>query len=262
MIIALIVIVIIAVMFLQGCNKKPVPTPNPDPEPDKPKWEDYYPIGHKIPYDFYNKWIKRIFDSGRWLDYENKIINFMVDEDRKDIFDELTLAKLLTHKENDKWFFTWTSDLEVFEKEDYWATPDEYVIDKNGLGDCDDFCGFHCDFLDRKSKYWLVWWVEVYWKRYVKTNLKNPDGSYVYKWKSLGHAITILKRSPESNWKCFSNNSFLGMSNGFETLEEIIYKFVPVNDVRFKDQYELTRVRARHPIEGTLLWEVKGEDMT
>lgn len=244
----------IAGFFIGGCTRKTKPEPEPEPDPDKPKWEDYYPEGHTIPLiDFMKKrWQERNFKSSRWLDYENKIINFMIDEDRKDIFDELTLAKVLTHKENGKWFFTWTSDLEVFETEDYWATPDEYVIDKNGLGDCDDFAGFHCDYLYRLSGYWLVWWIEVYWVRYVKTNLKNPDGSYIYRWKNLGHAITILKRSPESKYKCFSNNSFLGMSNGFDTIDEIVRKFCPDDD-----NHKLTKVVARHPITGELLWEIK-----
>jgi len=571
-------------LFLYGCNSKhPEPTPNPDPDPDNPKWKDYYPKGYSKPIDFHNKWIKRDFDSSRWSDYENKILDFMLYEDRQDKFDELTLAKLLTHKENNKWFFTWTSDLETFGKEDYWSPPDEYVIDKHGLGDCleenteiivkdgvrkikdlqigdlalsynydleqyeykpvtkiwdkgildgydiklknghniiatgehrffcrtsedypkkyeikkfqdidldnwckhqlhcvyrlpegnididrdwaylvgiyisegwaensriciaqdkpeirvkiekalnnlhipysqskrtkhayynilnsqykdkfkelgnnsfnkqfpndvlswnneslkslieglldgdgtdkfseyeykfnalwefstsseqiaktfnlivrkvygniyyykqlkhqgvgkkpiwrlrfnpnglsnkreifngissvsikkskikevkdkhyydievkdnhnfiladsgvishncDDFAGFHCDFLDRKSKYWLTWWIEIYWKRKYWNNVSNS-----YQWKSLGHAITILKRTPESNWKCFSNNSFLGMTSGFKTFEEIIYKFVPLNVPSQADNYKLTKVVAREPVTGKLLFE-------
>lgn len=251
---AIIAIIVILAFALQGCNKKPIPTPEPEPEPDpdKPKWDIFYPFGATFPtFDFQkNNWQIRNFNSSRWLDYENKIINFMIDEDRKDIFDELTLAKLLTHKENGKYFFVWTSDLEVFEKEDYWAPPDEYVIDKHGLGDCDDFAGFHCDYLYRLSQYWLVWWIEVYWKRKYWNKVSNS-----YQWKNLGHAITILKRSPESNWKCFSNNSFLGMTNGFETFEEIIYKFVPLNVPSQVDNYKLTKVVAREPVSGKLLFE-------
>ena len=250
--IGIFIFFVTAGFVIGGCTKKPKPDPDPqpNPEPDKPKWEDYYPKEYSKPIDFHNKWIKRNFDSSRWSDYENKIIDFMLDEDRQGKFDELTLAKLLTHKENDKWFFTWTSDLETFGKEDYWSPPDEYVIDKHGLGDCDDFAGFHCDFLDRKSKYWLTWWIEIYWKRKYWNNVSNS-----YQWKSLGHAITILKRTPESNWKCFSNNSFLGMTSGFKTFEEIIYKFVPLNVPSQADNYKLTKVVAREPVTGKLLFE-------
>lgn len=253
MIIFVMVILLFLIVFLQGCRspKPPVPEP-PEPNPVEKVWEDYYPEGHTIPLiDFMKiRWQERNFKSSRWLDYENKIVNFMIDEDRKDKYDELTLANLLTHKENGRYFFTWTSDLETFGKEDYWSPPDEYVIDKHGLGDCDDFAGFHCDYLYRLSQYWLVWWIEVYWKRKYWNDVSNS-----YQWKNLGHAITILKRTPESNWKCFSNNSFLGMSNGFETFEEIIYKFVPLNVPSQADNYKLTKVVAREPVSGKLLFE-------
>jgi hypothetical protein len=250
----ILILGLIILILLASCKPKPIPTPEPDPEPDKPKWSAFYPVGHIIPsLDFgFRKWQKRNFISDRWSDYENKIINFMIAEDRKDKYDELTLAKLLTHKENGRYFFKWTSDLEVFNTDDYWAPPDEYVVDKHGLGDCDDFAGFHCDYLFRECKYYLVWWVEVYWVRKYFNNVSNQ-----YEWKNLGHAITLLKRSPESNWKCFSNNSFLGMSNGFETFEEIIYKFVPINLPSEADNYKLTKVVAREPVTGTLLFEWK-----
>lgn len=239
--IGIFIFFVTAGFVIGGCTKKPKPDPDPqpNPEPDKPKWEDYYPKGYSKPIDFHNKWIKRNFDSSRWSDYENKIIDFMLDEDRQGKFDELTLAKLLTHKENNKWFFTWTSDLETFGKEDYWSPPDEYVIDKHGLGDCDDFAGFHCDFLDRKSKYWLVWWIEIYWQQ-------RSNGV----WKGLGHAITIFKETQESPWRCFSNQQYLGMSYGYADIADVVSKFCPKDD-----NHKLIKVVARHPMDGYMLWQ-------
>ena len=247
------VILLFLIVFLQGCRspKPPVPEP-PEPNPVEKVWEDYYPEGHTIPLiDFMKiRWQERNFKSSRWLDYENKNVNFMIDEDRKDKYDELTLANLLTHKENGRYFFTWTSDVVTFANSDYLAPPAEYGLAQPGLGACDDLAGAHCDYLYRLSQYWLVWWIEVYWKRKYWNDVSNS-----YQWKNLGHAITILKRTPESNWKCFSNNSFLGMTNGFDTFEEIIYKFVPLNVPSQADNYKLTKVVAREPVTGKLLFE-------
>lgn len=252
---AIIALVVILTMFLQGCGKKE--EESHEEEEQKPKWSDYYPLGWFIPALDYDKrkWNARDFDSARWKHYENRVINFMIDEGRKNKFDDLTLAKVLTHKENGNYFFVWTSDLEVFGKEDYWSAPDEYLIDKKGKGDCDDFAGFHCDYLHRICQYPLVWWIEVYWKRRYWNNISDS-----YQWKNLGHAITIYKRSFEGNWRCFSNQQLLSMTNGVPEIKDIIYKFVPLNIQQFKDDYRLTLIRARNPITGELLFEVKGSD--
>ena len=132
-------------------------------------------------------------------------------------------------------------DVEVQDNHNF-ILADSGVISHN----CDDFAGLHCYYLHDLCNYYLTWWIEVYWQRKVTAN-------GVDSWKSLGHAITIYKRSPESNWRCFSNQSLLGRTNGFETLEEIIRKFCP-ND----DDHRLIKVAARHPMTGKLLWERKG----
>ena len=238
MIIAIILFAI-AVLFLVGCKKlTPSPNPNPDPEPEpEPTWEQFYPEKCYKPasiiYD--SRWQKRDYGSPEWQEYDDRMIEFMRIQDRTTA-DALTLARILTVKIDGKYFFVWTSDMDTWLLLDYWATPYEFVIVKKGKGDCDDFAGLHCDFLFGVSEYWLVWWIEIYWKQ---------------RGQLLGHAITIFKETPETPWRSFSNQQFLGMTNGYESVEEIISKFCPKDP-----DHELIKVVARHPIEGYLLWIV------
>ena len=242
-------------LFLYGCNSKhPEPTPEPDPEPEptpEDDWKEHYPKGYKIPiFDINkNKWGDRIFDSSKWKQYENRINEFMDKENRVE-YDDYSLAKVMTHKENGEYFFVWTDDMVTWDKRDYWATPAQFVIDKLGLGDCDDMAGLHCDYLYRLGYMPIVFWLEIYWKRRVLNTLNNT-----YYWKDLGHAVTIYKRTPKDNWRCFSNQQWLGMSNGVPEIKDIVYKFVPVNNPSFKDDYELTKIYGRHPVTGKLLFE-------
>jgi len=260
-IIAIIVVIIMGVLFT-GCGGKPKPKP-PD-EPEIPKWEDYYPEGFKIPsIDLYNKWQTRNFDSIYWANYENEVRSIGALEGRQDKYDDYTLAMILTHKLPDgRYLFKWTDDMEIWGKVDHWGSPDEFLIRKDENGnpdpdglfrdDCDGFAGFHCDYLYRLcNNNFLVWWLEIYWKRRFINKL---NGSYY--WKDLGHAITIYKRSPESNWRCFSNQQWLGMTDGIADIMDIVHKFVPLDKEEFKEQYEMVAIKARHPVTGKMLWEL------
>ena len=250
MIIAIILFVIL-VLCLAGCKKpKPPPDPDPDPNPDpqpnpEDTWIAHYPIGYTIPLIDIQKLLWRDRTAQDLEQVDNVLIHFASENNRTDI-DDLTLSLVLFTKVAGEYYFQWTSDMQTWLLLDYWATPYQFVIDKEGKGDCDDFAGLHCYYLHELCKYYLTWWCEIYWQRKVTAN-------GVDSWKGLGHAITIYKRSPESNWRCFSNQSLLGRTNGFETLEEIIRKFCP-ND----DDHRLLKVAARHPMTGKLLWERKG----
>jgi len=246
----ILIIFCILGLFLGGCSKPKPPNPDPDPEPSpspnpEDSWIAYYPIGYTIPIVDWDKskWQER--DDHEQEQVDNIMLHFMNENDRTDI-DDLTLSLILFTKVAGEYYFRWTSDMQTWNYEDYWATPYQFVITKEGKGDCDDFCGLHCDYLYELCQYYLVWWCEVYWQRKITAN-------GVDSWKSLGHAITCYKRSSESNWRCFSNQSLLGRANGFETIEEIIRKFCP-ND----DDHRLIKVAARHPMTGKLLWERKG----
>jgi hypothetical protein len=142
-------------------------------------------------------------------------------------------------------------DIEVQDNHNF-VLADSGVISHN----CDDMAGLHCDYLYRLGYMPIVFWLEVYWKRRVLNTLNNT-----YYWKDLGHAVTIYKRTPEDNWRCFSNQQWLAMSNGVPEIKDIVYKFVPVNNPSFKDDYELTKIYGRHPVTGKLLFEVKGSDL-
>jgi hypothetical protein len=246
MIVKILILIICCLLglILGGCFKKPKPEPEPEPED---KWEDYYPAGWYKPLVDINayKWQEREIDTDLWWEYENKLIEFMRIQGR-DIFDALALARVLTIKINGQYYFKWTSDMETWQQEDYWATPPQFVIEKKGKGDCDEHSGLHCDYLYRLCKLWLVKWLEIYWKKRYWNSVSNS-----YQWKNLGHAITIFKETPESPWKCFSNQQFLGMTNGYQGIGEIVSKFCPKDD-----NHELIKVVARHPITGDLLWVI------
>ena len=246
--ILILIVCCLLALILGGCFKKPKPEPEPEPEP-KPEdeWIPFYPQNwYKPAIDWSKgKWQQREFDTDLWWEYENKLIEFMRIQGR-DIFDALTLARVLTVKVNGQYYFKWTSDMEVWQVEDYWEIPPEVVLIKQGLTDCDGFSGLHCDYLFRLSNLWLVWWIEVYWKKRYWNSVSNS-----YQWKNLGHAITIFKETPESPWKCFSNQQFLGMTNGYQSIGEIVSKFCPKDD-----NHELIKVVARHPITGDLLWVI------
>lgn len=230
-------------LLFSSCRKPdpPEPDPDPDPDPPEPKWEDYYPAGWYVPVIDWDvaKW--QMMTDEEKEDYDDMMIHLMNINNRL-TFDDLTLHLVLFTKVDGEYYFKWTSDMETWMQEDYWATPYQFVISKEGLGDCDDFCRLHCDYLTELCEYWLVWWVEVYWQR-----LKGES------WWSYGHAITIYKRSVESPYRCFSNQSLLGSTNGYETIDEIIRKFVP-DDA----EHRLLLIRARHPLTGKLLFEKKG----
>ena len=239
MIWVLIAIVTIISMVLMGCKPKPPPVPEPEPEPDT--WEHFYPKNcikgtNLIPA---SEWKARDVESAEWFEYEDKIRHFMKIQEREGIFNALTLAVVLTVKMAGDYFFRWTSDMMVWLVADYWAHPYEFVIEKMGKGDCEDFAGVHCSYLYRECDYWLVWWIEVYWKQ-------RRNGI----WRGLGHAITVFKDTIDSPWRCFSNQQFLGMSNGYKDISDVISKFCPKNE-----DHELIKVVARHPMLGYMLWQ-------
>jgi len=227
-------------LFLYGCKpKKPVPNPEPEPEPDT--WEHFYPgnciKGTSTKPDY--RWQAREVESAKWFEYEDKIAHFMKLEGRENIFNALTLATVLTIKIAGSYFFKWTSDMITWLVSDYWAHPYEFVIEKAGRGDCEDFAGVHCAYLHRECKYWLVWWIEIYWQQ-------RSNGV----WKGLGHAITIFKETQESPWRCFSNQQYLGMSYGYADIADVVSKFCPKDD-----NHKLIKVVARHPMDGYMLWQ-------
>jgi len=61
--------------------------------------------------------------------------------------------------------------------------------------------------------------------------------------------------------QCFSNQSWVASLSGEDELMKIVYKFVPIDNPQFADRYQLIKVVARHPINGELLFELKGDDL-
>lgn len=263
--IAMLIMAGILALFIGACKKKPEPPlPDPDPEPEpvpKPKWSDYYPKGWYVPtIDWGNKWRERDFDSPEWLQYERVLVELFKATGR-DLWNDAALSRILMTKLPDgRYLFKWTSDMAIWGVGDHWATPAEMLecrkdekgnCDPNGLyrDDCDGFAGLNCDVLHRIIQYPLAWWIEIYWQR------KANDV-----WRGSGHAITVYKREMEGNFRVFCNQSWVGMTNGYKSIEDIVYLYVPINNPDFKDNYNLRYVKARHPITGKLLWQVNGKD--
>jgi len=255
--IALFIAFCIIGLFMGACSKRPKP-PDPDPEPEPEKeWKDFFPRNWKIPViDWGNKWRKRAFGSPLWLEYEQKVEGLYKQVDRP--FDDTGLSRMLMLKLPDgRYLFKWTSDMDIWGVEDYWATPPEFLVFKdadgnenpNGLyrGDCDVFAGMNCDILYRMMKYPLVWWLEIYWQR--------QSGGV---WRGLGHAITVYKRELEDNFRVFCNQSWVGMSYGYKDIEDVVQLYVPTKTL--PDNYNLLYVKARHPLTGKLLWQIQGKD--
>ena len=255
-------------LLLGGCIKKPKPEPGPEPEPEpepnpEDKWKDYFPANWYIPFaDWWNNWRKRDFESAEWQAYEQEVDRLFKLTERP-VLDDYALARILVTKLPDgRYFFKWTSDMDVWGLADHWSTPAEFLYcrkdekgncDPDGLyrDDCDGFAGLHCDILYRMIGYPLVWFMEIYWQR------KKNDV-----WVSYGHAITVYKREMEGNFRVFSNQSWVGMTNGYARPEDIIFVFVPINSPLQKDNYRLLYAKARHPLTGKLLWLLKGEDIS
>jgi hypothetical protein len=270
----ILILGLIILILLASCKPKPIPTPEPDPEPDKPKWSDYYPVNWyepKLDWDKH-KWIYSDYESLEWAKYITLIHNWneTLHNDyipKGEISDGKLWLMLRQRKDNGSFLFEWTSDLDIWNKPDHWASPEKFLIlkDKDGnpdpnghyRDDCDTFARFHNQYLFETCNYWMSLFLEVYWKKRYWNDVSNS-----YQWQNLGHAITVYKETPDSDWKCFSNQQWLSASHGEKRIKDFVFKFVPINLEEFKDKYELIKVRARHPIEGTLLWEVKGEDMT
>jgi hypothetical protein len=269
----ILAIAVIAFMFLSGCKPKPKPPePDPEPDPDKPKWSDYYPIGwYKPLVDLYNKWVHSDYESIEWQNYVSLINGwnetlYNNNIPKGEISDRKLWLILRQKKSNGEYLFKWTSDMDIWGKTDHWAAPEQFLIlkDKDGnpdpdgkyRDDCDTFCRLHNQYLFETCNYWLSLFVEVYWKKKYWNKVSDS-----YQWKSLGHAITLYKITPDDDWKCFSNQQWLSASHGEKRIIDYVYKFVPINKPEFVDQYELIRIKARHPISGELLWEVKGDDL-
>lgn len=269
-ILAIIAIVIILAMFLQGCRspKPPVPEP-PEPNPVEKTWEDYYPLNHYKPLIDLDKakWIHSDYESVEWKNYIRLIDNWnktlYSDIIPKGEISDRKLWLILRQKKIDGSFlFEWTSDMDIWGKIDHWASPEMFLIlkDKNGnpdpngnyRDDCDTFCKFHNQYLFEFCNYWLSLFVEIYWKKRYWNEVSNS-----YQWESLGHAITLYKITPDDDWKCFSNQTWLSANHGEKEISDYVFKFVPINKPEFVDKYQLTKVRARHPISGKLLFEVK-----
>lgn len=249
-----------------------IPEPEPEPEP-KPKWEDYYPENSYMPLIDLNgkKWIASDYNSKEWENYILKV-NFWNETLEKlpikkgEVSDRKLYLILSQKKENGEYLFEWTSDIQIWGQKDYWAPPESFLIlkDENGnpdpngkyRDDCDGLARFHNQYLYEYCKYWLSWFVEIYWKKRIYVKVGEQ---LVEKWNNYGHAITVYKKDPESNWKCFSNQSWVASLNGEDDFMNIIYKFVPINNPQFADKYQLQYIIARHPINGKLLWQLKGE---
>jgi hypothetical protein len=213
------------------------------------------------------KWINSNYDSELWQNYTSKIVNWNNELSKLPIeageVSDRKLYLILNQKKPDgKYLFQWTSDLEVWGKEDYWAAPEKFLeYPKNQDGemdlvngcyrdDCDGFARFHCQYLTEWANYWCVLFLEVYWRR------KSNDV-----WKSLGHAITVYKQTPETGWKCFSNQTWLSSVTSKDSLLEWVYTFVPIDDPVYQDNYQLIRVVAREPITGEMLFQLDGDDV-
>jgi hypothetical protein len=247
--IAMLIGAAILALFVGACKPKPKPPepePEPEPEPVTPKWSDFYPEGSYQPIIDLDKLKWQSMTINEQTQYEN-LIRFFMQELKRTAFDDYTLSRIWFVKMLGEYYFKWASDMETWQKNDYWATPFQFSILKEGLGDCEDFAAVSCDYLYRMCNYWLVWWVEVYWQQYKGEIEGKPI------WKSLGHAITIYKRGIDSPYRSFSNQSWLGRENGYETIMEIVRKFSPADD-----KHKLIKVKARHPLSGKLLFELKG----
>jgi len=250
-------IAVIAFMFLSGCNKKPKPEP-PEPEPEpEPKWEIFYPVDYTLPAidlgklkweitaygtEIYNRYVKRV-------DWWNENIERLPIVQKGEINDRKLFAILHLKNSDGSYKFRWTSDMERWDKKDHWASPENFLtlvdedcrviepeeFEPNPEGfyrdDCDGFCRKHCKYLIKWCKYYLSFFLEVYWEKLL------DNGT----WKGLGHAITVYKKTPESNWGCFSNQQWLSASGELTSFMGFVYKFVPVNNPDFKDKYRLTR---------------------
>jgi len=272
----LIILGVLAIYFLSGCKKETKPTPDPDPGPDKPKWEDHFPVNwHKPLIDINKKkWIASNYNS---IDWDNYIVlinlwNNILEKlpiKKGEVSDRKLYVILFQKKENGEYLFLWTSDMQIWGVKDYWTPPEKFLIlkneegdpDPNGLyrDDCDTFARLHCQYLHEWCDYWLVWFVGIYWKKKI---LVQVGDQLIEKWEKYGHAITVYKINPESNWKCFSNQSWVSSLNGEDDLMKIVYKFVPINNPQFADKYQLIKVVARHPVEGYMLWQLEGKDHT
>lgn len=271
----LLIIGLGAILILSGCKSNPNPNPEPEPEPNKPKWEDYYPDNIYVPLIDLNKkkWIQTDYNSPNWANYINLIEGWNNNLEKPpipkgEISDRKLYVILFQKKSNGEYLFQWTSDMQVWGKVDYWASPEEFLectknengdCDINGYyrDDCDGFARFHNEYLFVWCFYWCSLFLEIYWKKKV---LVQVGDQLIEKWNTYGHAITAYKVNPESNWKCFSNQSWVAQLHGEKNLMKIVYKFVPINNPQFADKYQLIKVVARHPIEGNLLWQLNGKD--
>ena len=271
----LLILLIGVGIFLSGCKSKPKPPPDPVPDPNKPKWEDYYPLNWYIPLVDWNKgkWILSDYNSEVWdnyiilVDLWNETLEKLTIK-KGEVSDRKLYLILFQKKDNGEYLFQWTSDMQVWGKIDYWAPPEEFLkCLKNAEGicdelgyyrdDCDGFARLHCQYLSEWCNYWLCWFVEVYWQKKI---LVQVGDQLIEKWEGYGHAITVYKISPESNWKGFSNQSWTASLNGEDNFMKLIYKFVPINNPQYADKCQLVKVVARHPVEGNLLWQLEGKD--
>jgi len=273
----IIIFVIIGIIILLLSRRKPKPNPpnpEPDPEPDKPKWEDYYPINWYVPLVDWNKkkWIPSNHNSGEWDNYIIQIDLWNETLERLpikkgEVSDRKLYLILFQKKDNGEYLFRWTSDMQIWGQIDHWAPPEQFLILKDEEGnpdpdgkyrdDCDGFAKLHNQYIFEWCNYWLCWFIEVYWKKKI---LVQVGDQLIEKWENYGHAITVYKINPESNWKCFSNQSWVASLNGEDNLMKIVYKFVPINNPQFADKYQLVKVVARHPVEGYMLWQLEGKD--
>jgi len=264
------------IYFLTGCKHEINPNPDPEPEPDTPKWEDYYPLNWYKPLIDWSKakWIPSNHDTEEWDNYI-VLIAFWNDTLEKlpikkgEVSDRKLYVILFQKKDNGDYLFRWTSDMQIWGVKDYWTPPEKFLIlkdeegnpDPDGLyrDDCDTFARLTCQYLHDWCDYWLVWFVGIYWKKKITVQVGDQ---LIEKWEKYGHAITVYKTDPESNWKCFSNQSWVSSLNGEDNFMKIVYKFVPIDNPAFADKYELVSVEARHPVEGNLLWQLNGDDHT
>lgn len=268
----ILIIAGILAFLLTGCKSNPTPEPEPGPEPNKPKWKDHFPENWYIPLVDWNKkkWISSDYDSKEWDNYVIQINLWNKNLEKLsikkgEISDRKLYLILFQKKDNGEYLFKWTSDMKIWGQRDHWAPPEQFLILKNEEGnfdpngkyrdDCDTFAKFHNQYLFEWCDYWLSWFLGIYWKK--KTIVEVGD-QLIEKWTNYGHAITVYKKSPESNWKCFSNQSWVATLEDKKNLMDIVYKYVPINNPQFADKYKLMHVTARHPISGELLWQLKG----
>lgn len=268
------IIILIGLYFLLRKKGNGI-IPEPEPEPNNPKWEDYYPKNWYKPLVDWNKkkWIPSNHNSKEWDNYviQVNLWNETLEKlsiKKGEISDRKLYLILFQKKDNGEYLFRWNSDMQIWGQKDHWAPPELFLIlkDENGnpdpdgkyRDDCDTFSRFHNQYLFESCKYWLSLFLEIYWKKKV---LVQVGDKLIEKWNSYGHAITVYKKDSESNWKCFSNQSWVASLSGEDELMKIVYKFVPIDNPQFADRYQLIKVVARHPINGELLFELKGDDL-